>query len=60
MLPLGKYCGQQMQLVMHVPVFTSFFIVNSYKRSRVELKAPVFNRSITYQTKEKGLTKVSI
>jgi hypothetical protein len=26
----------------------------------VESKAPVFNRGITYQTKEKGLTKVRI
>ncbi len=40
--------------------FTSFFIVNSYKRSQVNTKDPVFNRDITYQTKEKGITKVSI
>jgi hypothetical protein len=30
------------------------------KTSPVKLKAPVFNRGITYQTKEKGLTKVTI
>ncbi len=30
------------------------------KRSQVNAKAPVFNRGITYQTKEKGLIKVSI
>ena len=43
--------------------FTSFFIVNSYKkrsictkRSQVDAKASVFNRGITYQTKERGLT----
>ncbi len=40
--------------------FLSFLIDNSYKMSPVESKAPVFNRGITYQTKEKGLTKVSI
>ncbi len=30
------------------------------KRSQVDAKAPVFNRGITYQMKEKGLIKVSI
>jgi hypothetical protein len=30
------------------------------KRSQVDAKAPVFNRGITYQTKEKSLIKVSI
>ncbi len=30
------------------------------KRSRVDAKIPVFNRGMTYQTKEKGLTKVTI
>jgi hypothetical protein len=30
------------------------------KRSQVDAKAPVFNRGITYQTKEKGLIKMSI
>jgi hypothetical protein len=30
------------------------------KRLQVDNKAPVFNRGITYQTKEKGLIKVSI
>ncbi len=29
------------------------------KRSQVDAKAPVFNRGITYQTKEKGLIKMS-
>jgi hypothetical protein len=41
-----------------------FFLVLSLstrtKRLQVDAKAPVFNRGITYQTKEKGLTKVSI
>jgi hypothetical protein len=30
------------------------------KRSRVDAKTPVFNRGMTYQPKQKGLTKVSI
>ncbi len=30
------------------------------KRLQVDAKAPVFNKGITYQTKEKGLIKVSI
>jgi hypothetical protein len=30
------------------------------KRTQVDAKAPVFNRGITYQTKEKGLTEVTI
>ncbi len=37
-----------------------FSSLTRIKTSPVESKAPVFNRGITYQTKEKGLTKVSI
>jgi hypothetical protein len=41
-----------------------FFLVFSSstctKRSQVDATVPVFNRGITYQTKEKGLVKVSI
>jgi hypothetical protein len=33
---------------------------NCKKRPRVDDKAPVFNKGMTYQTKEKGLNKVSI
>ncbi len=40
--------------------FTRFSSSTHKKKSRVELKAPVFNRGNTYQTKEKGLTKVSV
>ncbi len=40
--------------------FMCFNCQNYRKRSRVDAKAPVFNRDVTYQTKEKGLTKVSI
>ncbi len=37
-----------------------FHCQNRRKRSRVDAKAPVFNRGITYQTKEKGLINMSI
>ncbi len=37
-----------------------FSLSTSTKRLQVDAKAPVFNRGITYQTKEKGLIKVSI
>ncbi len=41
-------------------VFDVFHCQNRRKRSRVDAKNPVFNRSMTHQTKEKGLIKVSI
>jgi hypothetical protein len=59
MLPSGKYCGQYMLLVMHMLVFI-FSSSTCKKRSQVDAKAPVFNRAMTYQTKEKGLTKASM
>jgi hypothetical protein len=40
--------------------FWCFHCQNCRKRSWVNTKTPVFNRGMTYQTKEKGLTKVSI
>jgi hypothetical protein len=40
--------------------FLCFHCQNRRKRSRVDAKNPVFNRGMTYQTKEKGLIKVSI
>jgi hypothetical protein len=40
--------------------FLCFHRQNRRKRSRVDIKTPVFNRGMTYQTKEKGLTKVII
>ncbi len=40
--------------------FKCFSLSTRWKRSQVESRAPVSNRGITYQTKEKGLTKVSI
>jgi hypothetical protein len=41
-------------------VFLCFHCQNRRKKLQVKLKAPVFNRGMTYQMKEKGLTKVSI
>ncbi len=40
--------------------FWCFHHRNHRKRSRVDAKTPVFNRGMTHQTKEKGLTKVTI
>jgi hypothetical protein len=37
-----------------------FSLSTCTKRLQVDAKTPVFNRVITYQTKEKGLIKVSI
>ncbi len=41
-------------------VFLCFHRHNRRKRSQVDAKVPVFNRGITYQMKEKGLTKVGV
>ena len=47
--------------MMHVPVFYKFFHRQLVQKNlQVDDKAPVFNRGITYQTKEKGLIKVGI
>ncbi len=40
--------------------FWCFHCQNCRKRSWVDAKTPVFNRGMTYQSKQKGLTKVSI
>jgi hypothetical protein len=40
--------------------FQCFHRQNHRKRSRVDAKTPVFNRGMTYQSKQKGWTKVSI
>ncbi len=40
--------------------FDVFHCQNRRKRLRVDAKTAVFNRGMTYQTKEKGLIKVSI
>ncbi len=39
--------------------FLCFHRQNCRKRSWVDAKTPVFNRSMTYQSKRKGLTKLS-
>ncbi len=40
--------------------FLCFHRQNRRKRSQVDAKTPVFNRGMTYKSKQKGLTKVSI
>ncbi len=40
--------------------FLCFHRQNCRKRSRVDAKTPVFNRGMTYQSKQKGLTKINI
>ncbi len=40
--------------------FLCFHRQNRSKRSRVDAKTPVFNLGMTYQSKQKGLTKVHI
>ncbi len=45
---------------MATTVFLYFHRQNRRKRSRVDAKTPVFNRGMTYQSKQKGLTKLSI
>jgi hypothetical protein len=40
--------------------FRVFSMSAGTKRSRVDAKAPVFNKGVTYQMKEKGLIKMSI
>ncbi len=40
--------------------YLCFHRQNRRKRSRVDTKTPVFNTGMTYQSKQKGLTKVSI
>ncbi len=40
--------------------FLCFHHQNCRKRSRVDAKTPLFNRGMTYQSKQKGLTELSI
>jgi hypothetical protein len=48
-LQSGKYCSQLLQSVMHTPVFFEFFHRQLIeKRSRVEAKAPINNKGMTY------------
>jgi hypothetical protein len=58
---LGEYYAPKHNGDMAMMVFFLFFHhQNRRKRSRVNTKNPVFNRGMTYQTKVKGLMKVSI
>ena len=64
-MPLNATIGQVLQPIVAIGhACAGFFRVFSSstctKRSQVDAKAPVFNRAITYQMKEKGLIKVSI
>jgi hypothetical protein len=64
-MPLNAAIRQVLGPIVAIgQAYLVFFLVSSLstctKRSRVDAKAPVFNKGITYQMKEKGLIKVSI
>jgi hypothetical protein len=64
-MPLNAAIRQVLRPIVAIgQAYLIFFGVFSssthIKRSRVDAKARVFNRGITYQTKEKGLIKASI
>ncbi len=64
-MPLNTAIGEVLRPIVAIGhVCVGFLLVFSSstrtKRSQVDAKAPVFNRGITYQMKEKGLIKVSI
>jgi hypothetical protein len=64
-MPLNATIGQVLQPIVAIGhTCAGFLQVSSSstrtKRLQVDAKAPVFNRGITYQTKEKDLIKVSI
>ncbi len=64
-MPLNATIGQVLQSIIAIGHACADFLQvfsssTCAKRSQVDAKSPVFNRGITYQTKEKGLTKVSI
>ncbi len=63
-MPLNATIGKVLQLIMTIGhacagFFLCFHRQNRRKRLQVDANAPVFNRGITYQMKEKGLIKVS-
>jgi hypothetical protein len=60
MPPSGKYYVREHKRDMATPFFFGFSSSTNRKRLRVASKAHVFNKSMTYQTKEKGLAKVSL
>ncbi len=64
-MPLNAAIGRVLQPIVAIGHACAGFLRDfssstRTKRSQVDAKAPVFNRGITYQTKEKGLIKVSI
>jgi hypothetical protein len=64
-MPLNAAIGQVLRPIVTIgQAYLSFFQVSSLstctKRSRADAKAPVFNKGVTYQMKEKGLIKMSI
>ena len=64
-MPLNAAIGQVLRPIVAIGHARAGFlrVFSSSTRTirlQVDDKAPVFNRSITYQTKEKGLIKVSI
>jgi hypothetical protein len=64
-MPLDAANGRVLRPIVAIgQAYLGFFRVFSSstctKRSQVDAKAPVFNKGVTYQMKEKGLIKVSI
>jgi hypothetical protein len=63
-MPLNAAIGQVLRPIVAIgQAYLGLFLVSSsstrIKRLRVDAKAPVINKGITYQMKEKGLIKVS-
>ena len=64
-MPLNAAIGRVLQLIVAIGHACAGFLQvfsssTCTKRLQVNAKAPVFDRGITYKTKEKGLIKVSI
>ncbi len=64
-MPLNATIGQVLRPIVAISLTCAGFLQvfsssTCTKRSQVDNKATVFNRGITYQTKEEGLIKVSI
>jgi hypothetical protein len=64
-MPLNATIGGVLQPIVAIGhAYLSFFrVFSSSTRTKwlqVDAKAPIFNKAITYQMKEKGLIKVSI
>ncbi len=62
-MPLNTTIGQVLRAIVAIGhacagFLQVFSLSTRTKRLQVDAKAPVFNRGITYQMKEKSLTKV--